>query len=214
MKKELKASNNNRRIGMAIMIGLLLVAMGGTPRTGHALNLKDFFDVGSAYITHLYIHEMGHQIIADDVGAKGHEIQFLTNKGGNFYFGLSTYESIPEESKLPYAVGGDRMAGYTFEYALQSYRQKPTTYNKALLFFSGFDFLFYTLMANYSTPDDSMYDPNLIREATGCSKEVLLSMVLSKALVNAYRIYDESFRLVPSIQTTKNSAALVFTLHF
>jgi len=74
---------------------------------------------------------------------------------------------------LPYAAGGHQMEGYTFEYALQSYRNRPITFNKALLFFSNTNFLFYTLYANYVDSETYSYDPNLIRKESGCSKDML-----------------------------------------
>jgi hypothetical protein len=113
---------------------------------------------------------------------------------------------------LPYAAGGDRMAGYTFEYALQSYRQNPTTFNKALMVFSNVDFLTYTLMANYIYPDNDMYDPNIIREETGIGKEILLSFAAAKMLLNAYRIFDEDVPFVPVIEVDKHS--VFFKLRF
>ena len=186
----------------------------GTAAKNHAFDLGDVLDIGAAYFAHLYLHELGHQIVADDVNASNHEMQFLTNKGGKFYLGLSTYDSIPEESRLPYAVGGDRMSGWTFEYALQSYRQEPSTFNMALMAFSCFDFLGYTLLANYVDEDNTMYDPNLIRELTGGSKELILGMVLAKTLTNAYRIIDDDFNLVPTIGATERSASLLFKINF
>ena len=141
-------------------------------------------------------------------------MSFFTQKAGKFYPWLSTYKSIPQESKLSYAVGGERMAGITFEYALQSYHRKPTTYNKALMFFSCADFLAYTLLANYGNPENDMYDPNLIREETGLSKEILLSMVTAKSLLNTYRIMNKDVKFIPLIWVDKESAALVFRIPF
>jgi len=178
----------------------------------YAFNFSDLLSIGSAYSTHLFLHELGHQVMADEVGAEGHRMNFFTTKKGTFYPGVSLYKNIPEESKLPYAAAGDRMAGYTFEYALDSYRQKPTTFNKALMFFSCVDFLAYTLLANYAYPDDDMYDPNLIRAETGMSKGVLLSMVAAKTFLNAYRIINEDATFIPLIGVDKKSA--VFMLRF
>ena len=175
---------------------------------------KGLTAVGLAYSTHIFFHELGHQVVADDVGAEAHNMYFMTKKNGRFYFGLSTYKSIPEESKLSYAVGGERMAGYTFEYALQSYRHKPTTYNKALLFFSGADFLLYTAMANYVDPDNNFYDPNLIRKETGCSKDKLLGIVAAKTFMNAYRIMDEDANFVPYIMVDNHSASFMVRFKF
>jgi len=179
-----------------------------------AFDIKDAASIGAAYTTHLFLHEVGHQVVAEEVGADSPQISFFTRKNGRFYPGLSTYQSIPKESRLPYAVGGERMAGYTFEYALQSHHRKPTTYNKALLFFACTDFLTYTLLANYIHPENDMYDPNLIRAETGLSKEALLSLVMAKSLVNTYRIMNQSTNLIPMIWVDKRSAGIVFRFSF
>jgi hypothetical protein len=115
---------------------------------------------------------------------------------------------------LPYAVGGERMAGYTFEYALESYRREPTTYNKALMFFGCADFLAYTLLANYVHPDNDMYDPNLIRAETGLSKEALVSLVAIKTLMNTYRVFNENASFTPMIRVDKVSAAFMISFEF
>jgi len=179
-----------------------------------AFDFEDAAAIGGAYATHLFLHEMGHQVVAEEVGADSPKMSFFTRKGGNFYPGLSTHKSIPQESKLPYAVGGERMAGFTFEYALQSYHRKPTTYNKALMFFTCADFLLYTLLANYGNPENDMYDPNLIREETGLSKEVLLSLVMARSLLNTYRVMNRNVKFVPMIWVDKDSAALLFRIPF
>ncbi len=179
-----------------------------------AFQLKDIVSTLAAYSTHLFLHETGHQAVAGMVGANQSKMHFFTNKNGNFYPGVSTYEDIPEESKLPYAVGGDLMAGYTFEYAMKSYRRKPTTYNKALMFFSCMDFFSYTLLSNYINAEADMYDPNLVRTETGFSKEALLSVVTAKTLLNAYRMMNPDFKIAPVIWVDKTSAALLLRIPF
>lgn len=202
-----------------ILAGLLLF-ISFTPRNEAAFafdltkTAKDVVAIGAAYSTHLFLHELGHQVVADDVGAESHEMNFLTRRNNKFYFGLSTYQNIPVESKLPYAVGGERMAGLTFEFALQSYRQKPTIYNKALMLISGVDFLAYTLVSNYASPEDDVYDPNLIRTETGISKGMLLSLVAAKSLLNAYRVWDEKAHFIPLVWTDKKSAGLAIRFEF
>jgi len=59
-----------------------------------------------------------------------------------------------------------------------------------------------------------MYDPNLIREETGLSKEVLLSLVMAKSLLNTYRVINKNAKFVPMIWVDKDSAALVFPIPF
>lgn len=197
--------------GTGFIIWLIITAPAQYAR---AFDFKDVASIGAAYTTHLFLHEMGHQVIADEVGADAPKMRFFTNSGGTFYPGLSTYKNIPEKSKLPYAVGGERMAGFTFDYALESYRQRPTTYNKALMFFSCADFFAYTLLSNYVNPDEDMYDPYLIREETGCSKELLLSLVTAKSLINAYRVMNPDANFAPVIWVDKTSAALLLRFPF
>ena len=198
-----------------ISVGLLLWAVFMLKVEGaNAFDLRDAAEIGAAYTTHLFLHELGHQVVADEVDADSHQMKFFTVKDGRFYPGLSLYKDIPEESKLPYAAGGDRMASCTFEFALESYRRKPTTFNQSLMFFSCIDFLVYTLLANYIHPDDKMYDPNLIRSSTGCSKELLLSLVAAKSLMNGYRIMHPDANFAPMIWLDEESAAFLVAFKF
>ena len=179
-----------------------------------AFQFNDVISIGAAYTTHLFFHEIGHQIVAKQVGATGSRMRFFTNSNGKIYPGLSTYTSIPEKSKLPYSLGGERMAGFTFDYALKSYRKNPSTFNKALMFFSCADFLTYTLLANYFHPSVEMYDPNIIREEMGCSKGLLLSLVMGKTLLNAYRVVDPQVNFAPEVWVGTRSAALLVRFPF
>ena len=179
-----------------------------------AFGSGDAAAIGAAYMTHLSLHEIGHQVVAEDVVADSPKMSFFIKKDGRLYPGLSTYKDIPRESKLPYAAGGDRMAGFTFEYALKSYRYNPTTYNKSLMFFSCADFFVYTLLGNYIHPDNDMYDTNLIRQETGLSKGALLSLVSVKTLLNTYRVFNESATVIPMIVIDRKSASLVFCFRF
>jgi len=207
----LSIARHARLIAVSFSVWLFSMAPG---HNACAFDLNDVASIGSAYATHIFMHEMGHQVVAEEVGADSPQMSFFTRKGGTFYPGLSTHKGIPQESKLPYAAGGERMAGFTFEYALQSYHRKPTTYNKALMFFSCTDFIVYTLMANYVNPENDTYDPNLIREETGLSKEALLSLVMAKSLLNTYRVMNPDARVIPMIWVDKESAGLVFHIPF
>jgi hypothetical protein len=184
------------------------------PSIALAFDLKDAVSIGAAYTTHLFIHEVGHQVLADEVGADSSQMSFFTFKNGRFYPGQISCQNIPKESKLSFAVSGERMAGFTLEYALQSYHRKPTTYNKALMFFSCTDFVVYTILAYYVHPDDETYDPNMIRAETGCSKELLLGMVLAKSLLNAYRVVHEDANFIPLVWVDKKSAGFMIRFNF
>jgi hypothetical protein len=198
-----------------VVVGLLAWPfLMNTGQIAYAFGVRDVASIGAAYMTHLSLHELGHHVVAQEVGADAPHISFFTRRNGTFYPGLSTYKNIPEESKLPYAVGGERMAGFTFNYALDSYRYQPTTFNKALLFFSCADFFVYTLLGNYVHPENDLYDPNLIREETGLSKGALLSIVAVKTVVNAYRIANEDAKLFPMIWVDDKSAAFMIGFRF
>ena len=200
---------------ITVVVGLLIwLFLMNTGRISYAFGFRDVASIGAAYMTHLSLHELGHHVVAQEVGADAPQISFFTRRNGSFYPGLSTYKNIPEESKLPYAVGGERMAGFTFNYALDSYRYNPTTYNRALLFFSCADFFVYTLLGNYVHPENDLYDPNLIREETGLSKGTLLSLVAVKTALNAYRIVNEDARLFPMIWVDDKSAAFMIGFRF
>ena len=82
-----------------------------------AFEFEDTVAISAAYMTHLSLHEIGHQLMADEVRAD-HQISFFTSQNGRFYLGCSHAQSFPKESRLPYAVGGYRMEGHTFEFAL------------------------------------------------------------------------------------------------
>jgi hypothetical protein len=200
---------------ITVVVGLLIwLFLMNTGQISYAFGFRDVASIGAAYMTHLSLHELGHHVVAQEVGADAPQISFFTRRNGSFYPGLSTYKNIPEESKLPYAVGGERMAGFTFNYALDSYRYHPTTYNRALLFFSCADFFVYTLLGNYVHPENDLYDPNLIREETGLSKGTLLSLVAVKTALNAYRIVNEDARLFPMIWVDDKSAAFMIGFRF
>ncbi len=183
-----------------------------SPPHTYAFDFIDIATIGAAYLTNLGFHEIGHDVVAEETGAESNKISFFTKKNGSFFLGLSTCKKIPDESRLPYFVGGERMADITFEYALQSYREEPTPYNKALVFFSYTDFMWYTIYSYYISPGNDWHDPNLIREELGISKEMLLSFVLTKTLLNTYRIFNEDSSFTPYITVNKTSA--IFMMKF
>jgi len=198
-------------MGIAFVLSLFLMR----PTPGAlGFDFTDVAAVGAAYMTHLSLHELGHQVVAEHVAADSPRMHFFTRKNGRFYPGLSTYKNIPKESKLPYSAGGDRMAGFTFEYALESYHNQPTTFNKALLFFSCADFFVYTLLGNYVHPENDMYDPNLVRQETGLSKGAILTLVTAKSVMNTHRIMNPDATFFPMIWVDKKSAGFIIGFKF
>ncbi len=173
-------------------------------RNGLAVEPEDFVKVGASYFTHLFLHEMGHHLVAEEVGADSHNINFFIWKDGTFYPGVSFYKEIPKDALALYSMGGERMACLTFEYAFRSYVQKPTWFNKSLMFFSCADFLIYTWMSTYVYPENRMYDPNLFCAESNISKETFLTIISAKTLLNVYRVINRETNYVPLITTNNN----------
>ena len=176
--------------------------------------IGDVFQVGAAFITNFTVHELGHEVVANYVGAKGSELNFLTSQNGSFFLGTSTVSEIDDKSRLPYHMGGEFFADMTFEHALKDYRQNPTTYNKSLVFFSGTDFAWYCLYAYYLSDGHSYYDPVSIQKETGLSKDTIFSIALAKTMVNTYRVYSGQDRVIPYFTVDKYSANLNLAITF
>ncbi len=168
--------------------------------------VKDAAAIGTAFLTGLFTHEMGHYFIAESIGVTKNDIYFFSKRDDNLYLGLNMVEGIDERSRLSHAMGGELFANLTFEAALQSYRKKPTTYNKALLFFSGTDFLRYAAFSYYlaAKPVPTEYDPIYIRNASGVSTETIMFTALTQVGINAYRVISGNDTLVPYISFQKD----------
>jgi hypothetical protein len=54
----------------------------------------------------------------------------------------------------------------------------------------------------------------IIREETGCSKELLLSLIMARSLLNTYRVKNPDARFTPIIWVDRKSAALVLRIRF
>jgi hypothetical protein len=178
-------------------------------------SLVDPLEIGLAFVTNLAIHESGHVLVAEGVGADKATFKFFGEENGSFFLGLSTATGIPDESVLPYRLGGEIAASYTFELALQSFRREPTTYNRSLLFFSGTDFFWYTVFAFYLAPrEDDRYDPVGIRESTGFSRGVVFAAAATQLATNAWRIMSGTDAVAPSFSYDQHSALLNLTFRF
>ena len=192
----------------------------GFKRTsGHAfldgpLGVADVIQMGAAFLTNLAVHEFGHEVVADYVGAEGSSLNFFQKSGGDFFLGTSSVENIDERSVLPYVMGGEFFADLTFEHALRDYRSNPNSYNKTLLITSGADFVWYCLYAFYLSGGNSAYDPITISEETGLSHDTLFSIALAKTLINGYRVYSGNDTLVPYFRVDRYSTSLNFIIPF
>jgi hypothetical protein len=153
-------------------------------------------DIGAAVLTQVLLHEAGHYVMADYVGAEGSSLAFLTSRDGQFFLGSSTVTAIDDRSRLPYNMGGEVAADLTFEYALSSYRRNPTLY--AFLLSDGHDHL----------------DPIAVTKYSGASMEALISVAVAKTALNAYRIHSGNDTVVPYFTVDKESAILMLRMVF
>jgi len=193
-----------RPVILAAAFFLWLIVVLSVPTAVYALNLGDIFQVGAAFVSHVFVHESGHYIMAHMAGAKEVQLNFFTMQGGNLYLGLSTAKGLDLASSLSYKAAGEAAGSYLFDAALEGYRTHPTTYNRSLLFFSGTDFFWYTLYAFYlSGKQNPSYDPVGISHETGLSAESILGIAAIQTALNAYRVYSGSDEVMPYIDLDK-----------
>ncbi|MEK6583831.1 MAG: hypothetical protein AABY66_03145, partial [Nitrospirota bacterium] len=80
-----------------------------------------------------------------------------------------------------------------------------SAYNKALLFFSGTDFLWYTVYTYYFNEDNPDADPNILHKETGISKDAILAAAVSQSLLNGYRVVSGEDKVIPYFTFNMNS---------
>ena len=177
-------------------------------------SVSEVLMIGTAFLTNLFAHEFGHEVVAQHVGARGTELNFFKKMNGQFFLGTSVVDNIADESVLPYTMGGEFFADMTFEHALRDYRKSPNLYNKALILSSGLDFAWYCLYAFYVGNESPSYDPITIAEETGISRDMLFSVVMAKTMINAYRVYSGNDTVIPYFTVDKNSAMLNIAFPF
>ena len=163
-----------------------------------AADLKDIPLIGLAFLTNLGIHETGHYVIANQSGAEGNTLNFFTKENNSFFLGLSTVTEIENKAKPGYHLAGEVASSYTFELALRNYRENNTTYNRALMFFSMTDFLWYTTYAFYVAPyKNEKFDPIGISETTGIDRDNIFMVALAHTSLNAIRVLTGEDRVIP-----------------
>ena len=177
-----------------IFLSLFLTQPGITKASG----LSDLGQIGLAFVTSIAVHESGHALIADQVGnAEEVNMQFFTKRGNSFSLGVTEVKNLNQKSKIPFIMGGEIASSYNFEFALVMYRQKPTIFNRSLMFFSGTDFLLYTVYSLYLNKGASHQDPVALKKETGVSEEAILGLALTQTLLNYYRISSGKDRVIP-----------------
>lgn len=176
--------------------------------------IKDGAQIAAAFMTNLAMHEIGHAAVGSLVGAQGEQPGFFKSNNGSFFLGHTSYDNIKREARVPFMVGGAMMNGYTFEYALADYERHPTTYNKALMFFSCTDFLYYSLYALYLAPENDHYDPVVIKNDMGLSSEAILGVALTQTILNGMRVFKMQDRVVPYFQVDRYWASFNLRVTF
>lgn len=169
-----------------------------------AMGLSSVFQTGAAYLTHVAAHEMGHNALGHMAGGRDVRMDFFQARNGGFFVGVSSASELDPESVLPFRAAGIAASNHTFNIALSGYRAHPTTFNKALLFFSGTDFLWYSVWAFYiKGSDDPSYDPVGIAQETGLSSEAVLSVALVQTALNAFRAYSGDDTYIPYVSVNE-----------
>lgn len=153
--------------------------------------------------------------MAQQAGAEDARIDFFEHQGNNLFLGLSTVKKIDEASLVPYRLGGEAAANHLFDASLSNYRNRPTTYNKALLFFSGVDFLWYSFWTLYiQDKQDPSYDPVGISQETGLPSHTILGMAALQTALNTYRVSSGSDRLLPYLGLDRTRAEIGVRIQF
>jgi hypothetical protein len=168
----------------------------------------ELLQAGAAFLTNLFIHEIGHAVVADYAGARGNNLAFFTQSGDKFFLGMSSVEHIDDDAWFPYTMGGEFFTDLTFEHALREFRKSPNMYNRSLLLFSGLDFLWYCMYSFYLTNGDPGFDPVSISEQTGLSGDQLVAIAAAKTALNALRVYSGVDSVVPYFSVNSHAAFL------
>jgi len=182
---------------LVLSIILLITLMAAQPAKAYESAIIDIIQVGSAFATNLTVHEYGHAIVGSSVGAEGISVSFLSKRKNNLFLGYTSTSKIDDKAYPSFALGGEIGVNMSLEYALHRFRKEPTTYNKALLFFSGTDFLWYTVYTFYFNEDNPDSDPNILHRETGISKDTLLVAAVTQSLLNGYRVFSGSDTVIP-----------------
>ena len=190
---------------LVLCIILMMTLMAAQPAKAYESAIIDIIQIGSAFATNLTVHEYGHAIVGSSVGAEGISVSFLSKRKNNLFLGYTSTSKIDDNAYPSFALGGEIGVNMSFEYTLHRFRKEPTTYNKALLFFSGTDFLWYSVYAFYFNEDNQDSDPNILHRETGISKDAILAAAVTQSVLNSYRVYSGSDSVIPYMTFNKDS---------
>ena len=190
---------------LALSIIVMVALMAAHPVKAYESGIIDIIQIGSAFATNLTVHEYGHAIVGSSVGAEGISVSFLSKRKNNLFLGYTSTSKINDNAYPSFALGGEIGVNMSFEYALHRFRTEPSTYNKALLLFSGTDFLWYSVYAYYFNEDNLDSDPNILHRETGISKDAILAAAVTQSVLNSYRVYSGSDSVIPYMTFNKDS---------
>lgn len=197
------------------MISFSLVLLISLSSKSYAMGFSDFLQAGAAFITHVAVHESGHHVVAEMVEGKDAQLAFFQKKDDNFFIGLSSVSEIKSESILPFRAAGLVASNHLYNVSLSAYRTAPSTYNKALLLFSGTDFLWYSVWSFYiQKTDDPSYDPVGLAQETGFSRDVVVGAALLQTAINFYRASSGDDTVVPYMTLDKESMGFGLRVSF
>ena len=190
---------------LALSIIVMVALMAAHPVKAYESGIIDIIQIGSAFATNLTVHEYGHAIVGSSVGAEGISVSFLSKRKNNLFLGYTSTSKINDNAYPSFALGGEIGVNMSFEYALHRFRTEPSTYNRALLLFSGTDFLWYSVYAFYFNEDNLDSDPNILHRETGISKDAILAAAVTQSVLNSYRVYSGSDSVIPYMTFNKDS---------
>lgn len=197
----------SRKARWPLGLGLVLISLLG-PKAAPAAGLADLLQIGSALMVHVGVHESGHHILARMGGAEEVDLSFLTQQGKTFFLGLSKARGLDKKYTAAYKMAGEVAVSHHFEFMLEKYRRRPTTYNRAMLFFTGGDFLIYSLYAFYLNGSQSPdLDPVGFSQEAGIPPEAVVGMAALQSALNAYRVYSGSDTLAPYLAMDQESVS-------
>jgi len=136
-------------------------------------------------------HELGHYVWCEFEGLNP-KTGFFTTKEGKFYSGYTDTDTMTKQQDFIFGFTGEIGNMVSFELALASYRKKPTSFNKTLMYMSNYYFLAYIIQAFYLEDNNNTSDPNKIVNNSNISKTELLTIFILKCILNEYRIRSES----------------------
>jgi len=188
----------------------LIIALLSIPSISLSFDRYFLSEIGSAYFTHLTLHELGHQALADSADAVNPQMHI----GIGITPASVTYDSLPSDSRLSFAAAGYVMEQTTFDYALTAYRNDPTLFNRSLMIFSTLNFAVYSAYSLYIDPDNDMLDANTIRGEIGIDRNLLMGLIIGKSLTNWYRAVNPNCNIYPTIGVDITSVNLMINYRF